>query len=272
MRFSNLDKQTKKDGGSYDPRKYVRGYQLLNGVNINELPNIKLNEEANKKYSYEDYMKNKSLQPTNLGNFDPNSNNQNQNKYSYEQYLQNKNNVNNKVNPNNNSNVYSPPQFRTFNENYNDVSLNFDINQGKQVNDLRTTTILPDKNTVDNQTQEGDYNPYSMLSFDNNTQNLKNISQSYNYGMGNQSNQVNQMNWNQGNTNYRPSNSMMNQPQFPGNNSFNLLSSNNNFNNQMNPNMNNIMNQNFNNQMNPNVNNNFPNINKYPNNDMKFPR
>jgi hypothetical protein len=106
-KFQLLDRQLKKDGQNYDPRRYVRGHKLLQGVNTNELPNLKSNEAAKQKYSYNDYLQNKNLSsstgntfsniPNNYSNPSPNNlpnqipMNKNMqsdpNKFSYEQYM-----------------------------------------------------------------------------------------------------------------------------------------------------------------------------------------
>jgi hypothetical protein len=192
-KFQLLDRQLKKDGQNYDPRRYVRGHKLLQGVNTNELPNLKSNEAAKQKYSYNDYLQNKNLSsstgntfsniPNNYSNPSPNNlpnqipMNKNMqsdpNKFSYEQYMMmrggssitsQKNEV-----PNYNmgsSNIqsfgnYQSPEFGNLRDSFNNNKGMSQMNLNKP-EELRKTTIMPQ---TDFSTEQHIDNPYSLLNF-----------------------------------------------------------------------------------------------------------
>ncbi len=211
-KFQNFERLPKNNPSvKYDPRKYVRGYALLNGVNVNDLPALKENEDAKQKYSYEDYIKNKQSN-SNLNNSSSQIlDSQKQEvkpevkQFSYDHYLQNKNSKlpnNNQIN----SNISSSNQFNDFNNNYSrEFKQPVEVSKPDQ---LRNTTIVGQFNMNENEQQpaESDQNPYSLFTFDNKPQmtfsnigaqsnynkNVSSINNSmYNLGIGNNSNQTN---------------------------------------------------------------------------------
>jgi hypothetical protein len=78
---------------SYDPMKYIRANKIMEGVDVNSLPNIKMKD----KYSSNNF-KNSSNMPIN--NYNENYNK----KYSFEDYKLRKSNMQNNSNINNNQN------------------------------------------------------------------------------------------------------------------------------------------------------------------------
>ena len=96
---------------SYDPMKYIRANKIMEGVDVNSLPNIKMKD----KYSSNNF-KNSSNMPIN--NYNENYNK----KYSFEDYKLRKSNMQNNSNINNNQN------------NINNINT---INNNNQNNDLK---------------------------------------------------------------------------------------------------------------------------------------
>jgi len=277
FQMKSLDSQIKKSGTDYNPSKYVRGFKLLQGVNVSELPDVQ-NTKKTDKYSYEEYLKSKNSNQnaSNTGvtgnSISSNYNQQNQrnelspNKYSYEQYKMkkqlnksadnlfsqddykkpsssfNKTNLDNNTLPSNN--------FLNNKQNNPHNFLNFDLS--KPV--ISQTTIL----TPIEDTQKGEqikdstiFNPYSALTFDMTPQQPKtNYGGSYLPG--------NNFNMNRGSMNYNQQ-SHMNYSNIPNSN-FNM------------PNYNNGYSQNNNNINNSNLNPGNANFNYNNPGNMKFPK
>lgn len=196
VKFQSMDRSLKKSGIDYDPRKYVRGHKLLQGVNVRDLPDL---SKKSDKFSYEDYLKSKGQNPGNMGggiNRQPtgiNTQNQiqgigsssNASPYSYEQFLQNKmtksvtNSMNNMNTDSNMNFTFNNNKLDTNSSNYNDFqqfnnnySNNFKAQSSKSISvaqpeELRKTTILPQEDfSLFNKEQEKDtFNPYSSLTF-----------------------------------------------------------------------------------------------------------
>jgi hypothetical protein len=275
--MKSLDSTVKKTGTAYNPAKYVRGYRILQGVNVNELPNVQ-NAKKTEKYSYEEYLKSKNQNTANTGPINNPTNlnitntriDNNPNQFSYEQYKQTK--QSNKSN----DNINSPEDYnKVSNSFYNKINLNNNLpptsnfnnnpvsNQSNPHNFLnfeltkqgmnQTTLLTPIEDTLQaEQMKDTDsFNPYSALSFDNTPQQPKNTyGGSYMAGNYNVNDRSQQLNPNRSQMN-------MNSSSMPGRN-FNMP----NYNNGYNPN-------NYNNQGNyPNNNNN--NFNNPGN--QKFPK
>ena len=91
---------------SYDPMKYIRANKIMEGVDVNSLPNIKMKD----KYSSNNF-KNSSNMPINNCNENYNK------KYSFEDYKLRKSNMQNNSNINNNQNNIN--NINTINNNNN---------------------------------------------------------------------------------------------------------------------------------------------------------
>jgi hypothetical protein len=263
-----LDGQLKRSGLNYNPEKYVRGYDLLKGVNVSQLPEIPSNDKKKEKYTYEDYLRIKNQnnnQNSNLNlNFnknEPNTNtnaitnmnvtsnkltssNNNDGKFSYEQYTMNKSQTNSS---------------KAFNE----ISNNYNNNQFDKKEDLRKTSVVPQNENSFIKGQHFDTsNPYSTVNLDDFNQN-KMESTSFGTYYNNQQPYMQNINSQLGtcNINYPNTSNSFDQSRLKNNfnNGINNMSNNyNNFNNNI-SNMNNNM-RNFNNNTN-NFNENMSNLN-----------
>ena len=96
-----MDLQSQYQASGYNPMKYIRANKLLEGVDINSLPDIKMKD----KYSFNNY-KNSSSMPINNSNFNK--------KYSFEDYKLKKSSTI----QNNNSNINN---INTINNNINNI-------------------------------------------------------------------------------------------------------------------------------------------------------
>ena len=173
----------------------------MNNVNVNDIPDLKRNEQIKEKYSYQDYIKNKTQGGgSNIGGGQPQSQisnqkietNMNTNKFSYENYIKSKTsqqgdqNLRSSENQQNINDFYSP----SFSNMQNTYSKQENINQGPSLssskiqnfppsgNDfnllnfsqmpkpdpMQKSTIIPQDDFGFKQEQQVD-NPYSMLSF-----------------------------------------------------------------------------------------------------------
>jgi hypothetical protein len=268
-----LDSTVKKSGTSYNPAKYVRGYRILQGVNVNELPNVQ-NAKKTEKYSYEEYLKNKNQNTSNTVQINNQNNvnitnskiDNNPNQFSYEQYMQRK--QSNKGN----DNVITPEDYTKVSSSFNNqINLNSNFPPANNLNNNKvssqtnphnflnfeltkqgmnqTTMLTPiEDNLQAEQMKDMDsFNPYSALSFGD-TPDLQKNNYGASYMPGNN---------NRPNLNYNQSQMNVNNSNIPGRN-FNVP----NFNNGFSPN-----NYNMNNQGNfyPNNNNfNNPGNQKFP--------
>ncbi len=225
--MKSLDSNVKKSGTDYNPAKYIRGFKLLNGVNVSELPNVQ-NSKKIEKYSYEEYLKikNPNASVGNASTITSNLNNVNNpttkldnspNKFSYDQYKMKKqlnksgdkivqddyskfpNTFSNKMNMTN-----TPP--KTFLNSGNNLPiqnnpnnfLNFELTKSG----MNQTTILTplEGNQFGEQVKDtNSFNPYSALSFDMTPQQPKvNYGGSYVSGNNNMNNRSTQLNPNYG--------------------------------------------------------------------------
>jgi hypothetical protein len=175
-----MDRQMQKTGTNYDPTKYIRGFAVMQGVNVSQLPRLQTNDKKNEKYSYEDYLRSKGQ----AGNTNHQVNKttqpvkQDDGKYSFDKYINNKNAQNKDRDSNVSSNTYN--EFNKFSNNFssdnrlqsidNSNYLNFNLNSNPD--EIRKTTIVPQSEYTlfnnDQQAQfgQGDtFNPYSSLTF-----------------------------------------------------------------------------------------------------------
>ena len=98
---------------SYDPMKYIRANKIMEGVDANSLPNIKMKD----KYSLNNYKNSSSMPINNNENFNK--------KYSFEDYKLRKSNMQNNSNINN---------INTNQNNINNINI---INNNNQDKDLK---------------------------------------------------------------------------------------------------------------------------------------
>jgi len=265
-KMKSLDTKILKSGTDYNPAKYIRGFKLLNGVNVAELPSVQ-NSKKTEKYSYEEYVKSKNINVPGGNNSSSNSNVPNlnnptttrlensPNKFSYDQYKMkkqlNKSSDNilqdsySKI-PNTFSsrmNLDNSPTKTSFgnnfiNQNNQNNFLNFELTKSG----MNQTTILTplEENRPGEQVKDtNSYNPYSALSFDMTPQHPKmNYGGSYlpNNNLNNRAN----LNYNQQSPNNPNYGFNLNMPNY--NNGYSVNNPNSNPNNF---NMNNLPNNNF---------------------------
>lgn len=272
--MKSLDSNVRKSGTDYNPAKYVRGYRLLHGVNVNELPNVQDSKKI-EKYSYEEYLKSKNPNQnipnkkpmntvTNVNQPNP-RNEVSPNKYSYEQYKMKK-----QLNKSG-DNIISQDDYNKSSSSFNKINLNSDtpptssyinnnphnfLNFDLTKQNISQTTLL----TPVEDTQKGEqikdpntFNPYSILTFDMTPQQPKT-----NYGGSYMPSSNNDM-YNRANINPQANMQNMNYSNIQNRN-FNMPNYNNGY-SQNNYNMNNPGNLN---PSNLNFNNNNPGNIKFP--------
>ena len=183
----------------YDPMKYIRAKKIMEGVDTNSLPNIKMkdkyssnytnnnssNSNFNKKYSFEDYKLRKSstIQNNNnninnintISNNNINNNIQNVEKplnpYSYEAYKKRTQSLDTlKRGHQNNNNIFN------FNNNSNNNANFYQSNLNLVMNSIINKDSIQQLNPFSNMNNE-ESNPYSI---NNNINNNKNILNPYN--------------------------------------------------------------------------------------------
>ena len=96
---------------TYDPMKYIRANKIMEGVDANSLPNIKMKD----KYSFDTYKNSKSSQINYNDNFNK--------KYSFDEYKLRKSNINNSsiLNVNQNNNINNINTIKNDNNQNNDL-------------------------------------------------------------------------------------------------------------------------------------------------------
>ena len=195
MGIMNLPSQYQASG--YNPMKYIRANKLLEGVDINSLPDIKMkdkysfnnyktsssmpinNSNFNKKYSFEDYKLKKSStiqnNNSNINNINTINNNINNipniekplNPYSYEAYKKRTQSLDTLKRPHQNNN------------NINNMNNNADFYQSNLnlvMNSIINKDCVKQLNPFDNINNE-ESNPYLK---NNNENNYKNVLNPYN--------------------------------------------------------------------------------------------
>ena len=152
QKFFGLDRGFQKTPINYDPTKHIRAAKLLQGVNVNMLPQVK-----NKaKYSYQDYQKNINQNKMNT------SNNQN-NGYTNSSVASNPYNINNKTNNSNSYNYNSYIMKKNSEQTINNKNNNYSNNQS---NNMKFTYQDYLKNKQQNpNNNNNDNNPYGKDEF-----------------------------------------------------------------------------------------------------------
>ena len=240
---------------SYDPMKYIRANKIMEGVDVNSLPNIKMkdkyssnnfknssnmpinnyNENYNKKYSFEDYK----LRKSNMQNNSNINNNQNN--------INNINTINNN-NQNNDLKPLNPFSYEAYKKRTQSLdtlkrqNLNNNINNNANYYQSNLNLVM---NSIIGKENINQINPFSNLN--NNESNPYAIKES---------NNINSYNDFNNNLNINKNNDDSDEIPNPYSSIFNNQNNNNQFNNKnnINPIFNNNQN---NNQQNNNNNNNF---------------
>ena len=152
QKFFGLDRGFQKTPINYDPTKHIRAAKLLQGVNVNMLPQVK-----NKaKYSYQDYQKNINQNKMNT------SNNQN-NGYTNSSVASNPYNINNQTNNSNSYNYNSYIMKKNSEQTINNKNNNYSNNQS---NNMKFTYQDYLKNKQQNpNNNNNDNNPYGKDEF-----------------------------------------------------------------------------------------------------------
>jgi len=162
----------------YDPRKHIRATRLLNGVNVNNLPEV----HSKQKYSFNDYLNkkggNEGGNNNNNGNYGRSNTSNNNNNY----YNNNNNNVGRSVSSQetNNVNPYSYAAYKQKTKNVQKTDFN---NNNSKINNNNNNFNLSNsnKNSIANT---------ANFNMDNSNFNFDNTTPVNNYDFGFNSNDI----------------------------------------------------------------------------------